>query len=111
MTQETQIPAGMKMLMKSFGLTPDVLKEMLEGPLKQFAAKVDELQSTMNRVESKLDQTLQGERVYVGDDGILVLPSGSYIVVSLDDSFKRAKLALDMQQERTNGVQQHPDSV
>jgi hypothetical protein len=50
-----ELPTGMKMLLRSFGLTPEIITGMLEGPLKAFGAKVDELQATMNRVEKKLD--------------------------------------------------------
>lgn len=63
-----EIPAGMQKLMSTFGLSPEVLKGMLEGPLKAFAAKVDELQATMNRVEANqiriMEEQLRAYNIY-----------------------------------------------
>lgn len=50
-----QIPAGIKLMMKSFGMDPQAITETIGASVRAFTAKVDELQATQTRIEQKQD--------------------------------------------------------
>jgi hypothetical protein len=51
-SKSTEMPAGLRVMMKSFGIDPQAMTETIGESVKAFMAKVDELQAIMNRVET-----------------------------------------------------------
>lgn len=101
-----EIPAGMQKLMSTFGLSPEVLKGMLEGPLKAFAAKVDELQATMNRVEAN-QRSIMAEQLRAYNM-LAELSAGN----SGTCNFKPLYGPINVQPEETeNGIKQPTNTV
>jgi hypothetical protein len=48
------MPAGLKLMMKSFGIDPESIAKLIGESVKTFMAKVDELQATQTRIEESL---------------------------------------------------------